>query len=171
MVGNVAKKVENSRFENKDKASFKSFCLSILEIASNFANCNSGALLNGCLEDYRKTFVVYGRPILEYCIPVWSQYFLSDIALLEINESPSLELFSLTSILAFIDSITLPGHRSSTRNLCDFVDINMTCYSDSRKCMVVLTVPLCAVFQRVSERKQHEYDSRLVGKTFTKIMS
>ena len=43
------------------------------------SNCILRSLSHPCVDHYAKAFVVYCRPILEYCSQVWSPYKLKDV--------------------------------------------------------------------------------------------
>ncbi|MFH4980885.1 hypothetical protein AB6A40_007594 [Gnathostoma spinigerum] len=58
-------------------------CQNTAEKAFKVANCILRAIHYKCLENYKKAFVIYCRPILEYCYQVWSPYLKSDKEIIE----------------------------------------------------------------------------------------
>lgn len=58
-------------------------CTEVFSKAFRVANCILRSLQHRCLDHYRKAFIVYCRPILEYCSQVWSPYETKDILLVE----------------------------------------------------------------------------------------
>ena len=58
-------------------------CTEIAKKASRVANCILRSLQHPCLEHYKKAFVVYCRPLLEYCTPIWSPSAAEIIGIVE----------------------------------------------------------------------------------------
>ncbi|VDM47846.1 unnamed protein product [Toxocara canis] len=58
-------------------------CTEVATNALKVTNCILRALQHRCIEHYRKAYIVYCRPILEYCTQAWSPYLISDIKTVE----------------------------------------------------------------------------------------
>ena len=62
---------------------WKPHCSCLCSKAFRIANCILRALSFKCILHFRKAFVAYCRPVLEYCTQIWSPSTVSDICCVE----------------------------------------------------------------------------------------
>lgn len=71
--------------------------------------------LNGCDDYHRNAVMIYCRPILEHCTPVWSPYLTSDIQTVGKCQKSSVLVAFHKVHHGHINQIKLPAQKSSPR--------------------------------------------------------